>query len=118
MLSDASVASAPSKVIAQRSLRTGDKQAPFNFILPFNPADIQPNSRILLSTVIAVDGKMVFITETVKTAVTNGATKEELVLVPVPSVALPSQNEATTTVPSTSPTQVTPSASVPAPSSL
>lgn len=117
-LSDASLADAPSKVLAQRVVRTEGKQAPFQFTLPFNPSDIQPNARILLSAAVVVDGKMVFITDTVKQVVTTGGTRQDLTLVPVPSVAMPTQNGAATTVPSTSPTQVTPSAAVPAPTSL
>ncbi|MGB9096504.1 YbaY family lipoprotein [Erwinia sp.] len=117
-LSDASMADAPSKVISQRVVRTEGKQAPFSFILPYNPADIQPNARILLSAAITVDGKMMFITDTVKPVINNGGNKQELLLVPVPSMAMPTQNGAATTVPSTSPTQVNPSASVPAPTSM
>lgn len=117
-LSDASVADAPSKVLAQRAVRTEGKQSPFQFVLPFNPADIQPNARILLSAAVTVDGKMAFITETVKPVINGGGTKQELVLVPVPSVAMPTQSGAATTVPSTSPTQVTPSSAVPAPTSM
>ncbi|WP_158783867.1 YbaY family lipoprotein [Pantoea sp. BAV 3049] len=117
-LSDASLADAPSKVLSQRVVRTDGKQAPFKFILPYNPADIQPNARILLSAAITVDGKLAFITDTVKQVINNGGNKEELILVPVPSVAIPSQSGAATTVPSTSPTQVSPSSSVPAPSSM
>ncbi|MEM6160604.1 YbaY family lipoprotein [Erwinia sp. P6884] len=117
-LSDASVADTPSKVLSQRVVHTNGKQAPFKFILPYNPADIQPNARILLSAAITVDGKMMFITESVKTVINNGGNKEELLLVPVPSMAMPTQSGAATTVPSTSPTHVTPSGSVPAPTSL
>ena len=43
-LSDASLADAPSKVVAQRAVRTEGKQAPFSFVLPYNPADVQPNA--------------------------------------------------------------------------
>lgn len=117
-LSDASLADAPSKVLSQRAVRTEGKQAPFQFTLPFNPADIQPGARILLSAAITVDGKMLFITDTVKQVVTTGGTHQDLTLVPVPSIAVPTQSGATTTVPSTSPTQVSPSAAVPAPTSL
>ncbi|MCX8958025.1 YbaY family lipoprotein [Erwinia psidii] len=117
-LSDASLANAPSKVISQRAVRTDGKQAPFSFILPYNPTDIQPNARILLSAAITVNGKIIFITDAVKPVIVNGTTKQDLILVPVPSVALPTLSGATTTVPSTSPTQVTPSSTVPAPSSL
>ncbi len=117
-LSDASVADTPSKVISQRVVRTEGKQAPFSFVLPFSPADIQPNARILLSAAITIDGRITFITEEVKTAVNNGATRHDLVLVPVPSVAVPTQTRPATTVPSTSPTQVTPYQTAPAPTQL
>lgn len=117
-LSDASLADAPSKVLAQRVVRTEGKQAPFQFTLPFNPSDIQPNARILLSAAITVDGKMMFITDTVKQVVTTGGTRQDLTLVPVPSMAMPTQSGAPATVPSTSPTQVSPSGAVPAPTSM
>lgn len=117
-LSDASMADAPSKVISQRVVRTDGKQAPFNFILPYNPSEIQPNARILLSAAITVDGKMMFITDSVKPVINNGGNKQELLLVPVPSMAMPTLPGAATTVPSTSPTQVNPSSSIPAPSSM
>ncbi len=64
-LSDASLADAPSKVLAQKAVRTEGKQSPFSFVLPFNPADVQPNARILLSAAITVNDKLVFITDTV-----------------------------------------------------
>lgn len=117
-LSDASLADAPSKVISQRVVTTAGKQAPFNFILPYNPADIQPNARILLSAAITVDGKMMFITDTVKPVINEGGNKQELVLVPVPSMPMQTQSGAVSTVPSTSPTQVNPSSTVPAPTSM
>lgn len=90
-LSDASRANAPSKVISQRVVKTNGKQAPFKFILPFNPADIQPNARILLSAAITIDGRMTFITDTVKQVINDGGYNQDLVLVPVPSVAVPTQ---------------------------
>lgn len=119
-LSDASLADAPSKVLAQRVVRTEGKQAPFSFELPFNPADIQPNARILLSAAITVDGKLVFITDTVKPVINQGGTKADLTLVPVQQTAVPVQPSggAATTVPSTSPTQVSPSSAVPAPTQV
>ncbi|MBV7405378.1 YbaY family lipoprotein [Enterobacter sp. ENT03] len=119
-LADASQADAPSKVIAQKAVRTEGKQAPYSFVLPFNPADIQPNARILLSAAITVNDKLVFITDTVKPAVNQGGTKMDLNLVPVQQTAIPLQQSggSTTTVPSTSPTQVVPSASTPAPTQM
>lgn len=117
-LSDASLADAPSKVLAQQVNRTEGKQAPFKFVLPFNPSEIQPNARILLSAAVTVDGKMLFITDSVKQVVTTGGTRQDLTLVPVPSVPVNTQAGQATSVPLTSPTQVTPSSAVPAPTSL
>ncbi len=117
-LSDASLSDAPSKVLAQRAVHTQGKQAPFQFVLPFNPVDIQPNARILLSAAITIDGKLAFITDSVKPVINQGGTKAELLLVPVPQTALLTQPSTATTVLSTSPTQVTPSSSVSAPTSL
>lgn len=116
-VSDASQADAPSKVLAQKVVRTEGKQAPFSFVLPFNPADIQPNARILLSAAITIDDKIVFITDTVKPVINQGGTKVDLTLVPVQQTAVPLQQNsgAATTMPSTSPTQVNPSEATPAP---
>ena len=77
-LSDASLADAPSKVVAQRAVRTEGKQAPFSFVLPYNPADVQPNARIFLSAAVTINGKLVFITDTVQEAINNGGTKIDL----------------------------------------
>ena len=100
-LSDASLADAPSKVLAQKAVRTEGKQSPFNFVLPFNPADVQPNARILLSAAITVNDKLVFITDTVQPVINQGGTKDDLTLVPVQQTAVPVQASggATTTVP-------------------
>ncbi|MEC5342323.1 YbaY family lipoprotein [Brenneria populi] len=88
-LSDASLSDAPSKVIGQRVTRTEGKQAPFAFTLPYNPADIQPHARILLSAAIAINNRVVMVTENVLPAVVNGVNHADLVLVPVESVPLP-----------------------------
>jgi len=119
-LADASLADSPSKVIAQKAVRTEGKQAPFSFVLPFNPADVQPNARILLSAAITIDDKLTFVTDTVKPAINEGGTKIDLNLVPVQQTAIPMQESggSATTVPSASPTQVVPSASTPAPTQM
>lgn len=88
-LSDASMADAPSKVVAQRAVRTEGKQAPFSFVLPYNPSDVQPNARILLSAAVTINGKLVFITDTVQEAINNGGTKIDLNLVPVQQTEVP-----------------------------
>lgn len=117
-LSDASISDTPSTVISQKVMRTEGKQAPFSFVLPYNPAQIQPNARILLSAAITIDGRLMFITEQVKMVVTNGSTKQDLTLVPVPAVAMPTRTVAPATAPLSSPTPVTPASSVPAPNPL
>ena len=88
-LSDASLADAPSKVLAQRAVRTEGKQAPFSFVLPYNPSDVQPNARILLSAAVTINGKLVFITDTVQEAINHGGTKIDLNLVPVQQTEVP-----------------------------
>ena len=87
-LSDASLADAPARVLSQKAVRTEGKQAPFNFALPYNPADIQPNARILLSAAITVNGQLM-ITDTVQTVINQGGTHADLTLVPVQQTAVP-----------------------------
>lgn len=100
-LSDASLSDAPSKVISQRVTRTEGKQAPFAFTLPYNPADIQPHARILLSAAIAINNRVVMVTENVLPAIVNGVNHADLVLVPVESVPLPvHRTESSTPAPS------------------
>ncbi|MGS8686213.1 YbaY family lipoprotein, partial [Salmonella enterica subsp. enterica serovar Infantis] len=70
-----------------------------------------------LSAAIPVDNTLVFLTDSVKPVINNGGTKAALPLVPVQQTAVPVQASGgeTTTVPSTSPTQVKPSSAVHAP---
>lgn len=92
-LSDASLADAPARVLSQKAVRTEGKQAPFNFVLPYNQADIKPNARILLSSAITVNGQLMFITDTVQTVVTQGGNRADLVLVPVQQAPVPVAND-------------------------
>lgn len=109
-LSDASLADAPSRVIAQRVGRTEGKQAPFRFVLPYNPAEIQPNARIILSAAITIDGQMTFTTDTIKEVINGGqGTQADLQLTPVASIPI-------NTKPSTmGPMDTSPNAPMPAP---
>ena len=91
-LSDASLADAPAHVLSQKAVRTEGKQAPFNFVLPYNQAQIQPNARILLSAAITVNGQLMFITDTVQTVINQGGNRADLVLVPVQQTAVPVAN--------------------------
>lgn len=93
-LSDASLADAPAHVLAQKAVRTEGKQAPFNFVLPYNQADIKPNARILLSSAITVNGQLMFITDTVQTVINQGGNRADLLLVPVQQTAVPVANAA------------------------
>ena len=98
-LSDASLADAPAKVLSQKVTRTEGKQAPFSFVLPYNPADIQPNARILLSAAVTLDGKLLFITDTIQEVINHGGTKADVTLVPVQQTAVPVQDTAPVQVP-------------------
>lgn len=83
-LADVSLADAPARVLSQKVFRTDGKQPPYNFVLPYNPQDIQPNQRINLSAAIKIDGRLVFITDTLNEVVNNNAgTQKDLVLVPI-----------------------------------
>ncbi|MRG30496.1 YbaY family lipoprotein [Enterobacter cancerogenus] len=106
-LSDASMADAPSKVLAQRAVRTEGKQAPFSFVLPFNPSEVQPNARILLSAAVTINDKLVFITDTVQEVINKGGTKADLTLVPVQQTAVPVAPQANQpAMPTNPPTQL------------
>ncbi|PLR38702.1 hypothetical protein CYR55_08095 [Chimaeribacter californicus] len=118
-LSDASTSDAPSKVIAQSVARTEGKQAPFPFVLPYNPRDIKPDAHVILSAAITHNnGQMLFMTDTIQEVINNGkADQVDLKLVPLASVPV-------TTKPSTlgpldtSPNNPVPSTLNPAPSPM
>ena len=98
-LSDASLADAPSKVLSQKVTRTEGKQVPFSFVLPYNPADIQPNARILLSAAVTLNGKLLFITDTIQEVINHGGTKADLIMVPVQQTPVPVQDPAPVQIP-------------------
>ncbi len=87
-LSDASLADAPARVLSQKAVRTEGKQAPFNFALPYNPAEITERSHSA-SVAITVNGQLMFITDTVQTVINQGGTHADLTLVPVQQTAVP-----------------------------
>ncbi|MCO7252680.1 YbaY family lipoprotein [Dickeya oryzae] len=90
-VSDATVPDAPSKVISQRVIRTEGQQAPFRFVLPYNPSEIRPDARILLSAAVAINNRVTLITEHVMPVVTNGVNNADLNLIPVPAVPVPAK---------------------------
>ncbi|MCL9642945.1 YbaY family lipoprotein [Rahnella victoriana] len=86
-LSDASIADTPSRVISQKVARTQGKQSPFTFILPYNPQEIAPNARVLLSAAVTINGQVTFVTDSIKEVINNGqGTRADLQLVPVVAV--------------------------------
>ena len=93
-------------MLAQRAVRTEGKQAPFSFVLPYNPADVQPNARILLSAAVTINDKLVFITDTVHEAINNGGTKVDLNLVPVQQTEVPLAPQTNQPAVATPPTQL------------
>ncbi|QLK60261.1 hypothetical protein GE278_05495 [Enterobacteriaceae bacterium Kacie_13] len=113
-LSDASLADAPSKVISQKVARTQGKQSPFTFILPYNPQDIPPNARVLLSAAVTINGQMTFVTDSIKEVINNGqGTKADLQLVPV--VAVPVATKPSSLGPLSNPSEPTGLGTAPAP---
>ncbi|UJR62739.1 YbaY family lipoprotein [Dickeya zeae] len=90
-VSDATIPDAPSKVISQRVIRTEGQQAPFRFVLPYNPPEIRPDARILLSAAVAINNRVTLITEHVMPVVTNGVNNADLNLIPVPAVPVPAK---------------------------
>ncbi|MFC0226817.1 YbaY family lipoprotein [Serratia aquatilis] len=87
-LSDASLADAPSKVISQLAIRTEGQQAPFSFVLPYTPDEIQPNARIILSAAITSNGQLMFITDTIHEVINRNGTGADLLLVPVQNTSI------------------------------
>ncbi|MNU00076.1 hypothetical protein D3C72_2431110 [compost metagenome] len=75
-------------MLAQSAVRTEGKQAPFSFTLPYNPADIQPNARIILSAAITVNGQLTFITDTIQEVINRNGTHADLLLVPVQNMPI------------------------------
>jgi len=88
-LSDISLADSPSRVITQSAVRTEGKQAPFDFVLPFDPAQIKANARIIASAAITVDGRLLFVTDSINEVINHNGTQVNLQLVPVQSTAIP-----------------------------
>lgn len=82
-ISDASASDAPARVISQRVSRTEGVQAPFKFILPYNPADINPDARILLSAVVVINHRITLVTEHMLPVINNGVNNADVNLVMV-----------------------------------
>ncbi|NOH94998.1 lipo-like protein [Vibrio sp. AIC-3] len=70
-LEDISLADAPSTVIATQEFTTDGKQVPFAFELSYDNDKIKANHRYNMRASIHVDGKLRFITDTIKSVITD-----------------------------------------------
>lgn len=62
-LSDVSLMDAPSEVISSQTYITDGKQVPLPFSLAYSPEQIQARNRYSISARIEVDGKLMFISD-------------------------------------------------------
>ncbi|MEZ9603385.1 YbaY family lipoprotein [Vibrio sp. 10N.261.55.A10] len=70
-LEDISLADAPSTVIATQEFTTDGKQVPFAYELSYDNDKIKANHRYNMRASIHVDGKLRFITDTIKSVITD-----------------------------------------------
>ncbi|MGL9733324.1 MAG: YbaY family lipoprotein [Symbiopectobacterium sp.] len=94
-VSDASVVGCAITRAGVKVAWTDRKQAPFilSLLYRINPADVQPNARILLSTAVTIDNRVVIETQDTPAVITNCVTRADLLLIPVESVALPMHSQ-------------------------
>jgi putative lipoprotein len=84
-LSDASLADARAKVIAEQTINLGQRQVPVPFALTFDPGRIDAKHTYSVSAKITVDGKLWFITDQSYPVLTNDKpSRVDLILKQVP----------------------------------
>ena len=71
-LQDVSLQDVAAKVISEQIIETGGKQVPFDFVLPYDPAEIDERFTYAISVRITVDGKLKFINTTSHQVITRG----------------------------------------------
>jgi putative lipoprotein len=71
-LQDVSLQDVAAKVISEQIIETNGKQVPFDFVLPYDPAEIDERNTYSISVRITVDGKLKFINETSHQVLTRG----------------------------------------------
>ena len=71
-LQDVSLQDVAAKVIAEQIIETDGKQVPFDFVLPYDPAEIDERNTYSISVRITVDGKLRFINTTSHQVITRG----------------------------------------------
>jgi uncharacterized lipoprotein YbaY len=84
-LADVSRADAPARILASQTIQAGDRQVPFAFALPYDPAQIDSRFSYAVQARITVDGQLRFINTTRTPVITNGGPTEgvEVVVNPV-----------------------------------
>ncbi|AKH62436.1 MULTISPECIES: YbaY family lipoprotein [Photorhabdus] len=75
-LSDISLADAPSVTLSEKVERLGGKQSPFHFVLPYQPNEIKPHARIVVSASVSLHNRLMFVTDTAYEVINNGQTKD------------------------------------------
>ncbi|HEY3441692.1 MAG TPA: YbaY family lipoprotein [Paludibaculum sp.] len=81
---DVSRADAPAGVLGKQLIELMGRQAPVPFEITHDPAKIEERLSYSVAARITVDGRPVFISDTVQPVITRGAAREvEIVVVPV-----------------------------------
>jgi uncharacterized lipoprotein YbaY len=89
-LQDVSRAGAPAEIIGEQVIPADGAQVPFEFAVPYNPADIvEGNTYALRATINDADGNLLFTSDTVIPVITgdNPTENVEIVTVQVPATA-------------------------------
>lgn len=73
-LEDVSLMDAPSVTISETSYKTDGKQSPFAFDLVYDATKIASHARIAIQASIKVDGRLLFVTDTMNEVINNGVT--------------------------------------------
>lgn len=80
-LEDISRADAPSVVVASQTIPAQGKQVPIPYVLEYDPAKIDPAMRYAVSARITEDGKLTWISTTIRPVLTRGAPKNDVEII-------------------------------------
>ena len=82
-LQDVSRADAPAVVLVRQTIELEGRQVPVPFEISYDPAKIGERSRYTVAARITVEGKLIFISDTIHPVITRGAARMvEIVVVP------------------------------------
>ncbi len=98
-ISELSQGGGPVAIVSRQVVTTQDKQSPFNFELPYDPADIKLGANAILSAAITTDGQLAFVPEKVEPVAKRGGTMQDLKLVLVPNKAVPAASDTASDAP-------------------